>query len=60
MKVEVKVEVKVKKVDVFKGESGGVQVRDRLVTHGFKRNPISSPLLEKILVDSLHLVNWRF
>jgi len=52
--------VEVKEVDMFKGGSGGVQVRDRIIPHGFKRNSIFSPLLEKILVDSLHLVTWRF
>jgi len=55
-----KVEVEVKEVDVFRGESGGVQVRDRLIPHRFKGKSIFPSLFEKVLVDSLHLVTWRF
>ena len=36
VKVEVEVEVEVKEVDMIKGESGGIQVRDRLIPHRFK------------------------
>jgi hypothetical protein len=37
LEVEVEVEVEVEEVDVVRGGSGGVQVRDWIISHGFKR-----------------------